>query len=39
MKSFKSYVAQIAEVSAEKEGPRVHKVWCAVDCGVPVNPT
>ena len=18
--------------------PRVHKVWCAVDCGVPVNP-
>ncbi len=38
VKSFKSYVAQIAEVSAEKEGPRVHKVWCAVDCGVPVNP-
>jgi isoquinoline 1-oxidoreductase beta subunit len=38
VKSFGSYVAQIAEVSAGREGPRVHKVWCAVDCGVPVNP-
>jgi isoquinoline 1-oxidoreductase beta subunit len=38
VKSFGSYVAQIAEVSADKEVPRVHKVWCAVDCGVPVNP-
>ncbi|MGD9783962.1 MAG: molybdopterin cofactor-binding domain-containing protein [Hyphomicrobiaceae bacterium] len=38
-KSFKSYVAQIAEVSAGKDGtPRVHKVWCAVDCGIVVNP-
>lgn len=38
-KSFDSYVAQIAEVSigADKH-PRVHKVWCAVDCGVAVNP-
>jgi isoquinoline 1-oxidoreductase beta subunit len=38
VKSFGTYVAEIAEVSAGKEGPRVHKVWCAVDCGVPVNP-
>ena len=39
-KSFSSYVAQVAEVSAgEEDGvPRVHKVWCAVDCGIPVNP-
>lgn len=38
-KSFNSYVAQIAEVSAGPEGvPKVHKVWCAVDCGIPVNP-
>ncbi len=38
-KSFDSYVAQIAEVSRDKHGcPRVHKVWCAVDCGVAVNP-
>jgi len=38
-KSFNSYVAQIAEVSLGRNGePRVHKVWCAVDCGVAVNP-
>jgi isoquinoline 1-oxidoreductase subunit beta len=38
-KSFDSYVAQIAEVSRGPEGlPRVEKVWCAVDCGVAVNP-
>ncbi|MGE3987870.1 molybdopterin cofactor-binding domain-containing protein [Pseudorhodoplanes sp.] len=38
VESFNSYVAQIAEVSDGKDGPRVHKVWCAVDCGVAVNP-
>lgn len=39
VESFGSYVAQIAEVSAgDGDGPRVHKVWCAVDCGVAVNP-
>jgi isoquinoline 1-oxidoreductase beta subunit len=38
-KSFESYVAQIAEVSRGKDGlPKVEKVWCAVDCGVAVNP-
>ncbi|EAU40775.1 Probable oxidoreductase [Fulvimarina pelagi HTCC2506] len=38
-KSFSTYVAEIAEVSiAEDGGPKVHKVWCAVDCGVAVNP-
>jgi isoquinoline 1-oxidoreductase beta subunit len=37
-KSFNTYVAEIAEVSVENGLPRVHKVWCAVDCGVPVNP-
>ena len=37
--SFGSYVAEIAEVSLGEDGrPRVHKVWCAVDCGVVVNP-
>jgi isoquinoline 1-oxidoreductase beta subunit len=36
--SFGSYVAQVAEVSAEDGRPRVHRVWCAVDCGVVVNP-
>jgi isoquinoline 1-oxidoreductase subunit beta len=36
--SFNTYVAQIAEVSDVGGIPRVHKVWCAVDCGVAVNP-
>jgi isoquinoline 1-oxidoreductase subunit beta len=38
VESFGSFVAQIAEVSAGNDGPRVHKVWCAVDCGMAVNP-
>jgi len=37
--SFGSIVAQVAEVSV---GPdkriRVHEVWCAIDCGQPINP-
>jgi len=38
-KSFNTYVAEIAEVSVGLDKiPRVHKVWCAVDCGVAVNP-
>jgi isoquinoline 1-oxidoreductase beta subunit len=37
--SFGSYVAQIAEISLGEDGlPKVHKVFCAVDCGVAVNP-
>jgi isoquinoline 1-oxidoreductase beta subunit len=37
--SFDSYVAQVAEVSVGADGlPKVHKVWCAVDCGIAVNP-
>lgn len=38
-KSFGSYVAQVAEVAAQKDGKfKVVKVTCAVDCGVAVNP-
>jgi len=38
-KSFNTYVAQVAEVTKDAEGgPRVTRVWCAVDCGVAVNP-
>lgn len=38
-KCFRSYVAQIVEVSRDDEGlPRVHKVWCAIDCGMAINP-
>jgi isoquinoline 1-oxidoreductase beta subunit len=39
VKSFGTYVAQITEVSrGEGDKPVVHKVWCAVDCGVAINP-
>ena len=39
VKSFNTYVAQIVEVSRGTTGaPRVHNVWCAVDCGVAINP-
>ena len=38
-KSFGTYVATIAEVGLRPNGlPRVYKVWCAVDCGIAVNP-
>ncbi len=36
--SFQSYVAQVVEISMEKGQPKVHKVTCAIDCGVAVNP-
>jgi isoquinoline 1-oxidoreductase beta subunit len=36
--SFGSVVAQVAEVSLQKEGPRVRRVDCAIDCGTVVNP-
>jgi len=36
--SFSSYVAEVAEVSLENGRPRVHRVVCAVDCGIVVNP-
>ncbi len=38
-RAFSTSVAQIAEVSIGPDGgPRVHKVWCAIDCGMAVNP-
>ena len=37
-KSFGTYVAQVAEVSLERGKPRVHRVVCAVDCGIVINP-
>lgn len=36
--SFGSYVAQVAEVSVEKGQIRVHRVVCAIDCGICINP-
>ena len=36
--SFGSYVAQVAEISITNGKLRVHKVTCAIDCGLAVNP-
>jgi isoquinoline 1-oxidoreductase beta subunit len=36
--SFGSIVAEVAEVSVENGNIRVHKVTCAIDCGICVNP-
>jgi isoquinoline 1-oxidoreductase subunit beta len=37
--SFDSYVAQVVEASVAKNGEvRVHRVVCAVDCGMVINP-
>jgi isoquinoline 1-oxidoreductase beta subunit len=37
--SFGSWIAQVAEVSASKDGTvSVHRVVCAIDCGRVVNP-
>ncbi len=37
--SFHTYVAQVAELSLDKDGsPLVRRVVCAVDCGIAVNP-
>ncbi len=39
VKSFNSYVAEVAEISFRDDGTvKVEKVVCAVDCGIPVNP-
>jgi isoquinoline 1-oxidoreductase subunit beta len=39
--SFKGFAAMVVEVSVDTSsaaGVRVHEVWCAIDCGQPVNP-
>ncbi len=36
--SFGSIVAQVAEVSVDGQRIHVHKICCAIDCGVVVNP-
>ncbi|MBQ5948938.1 xanthine dehydrogenase family protein molybdopterin-binding subunit [Massilia sp. ST3] len=37
-RSFGTTVAQVAEVSVEGKDIRVHRVVCAIDCGIVVNP-
>ncbi len=36
--SHNSYVAEVVDVVVEDDSPRLKKVWCAVDCGIVVNP-
>jgi len=36
--SHNSYVAQVVDVVVENDKPKIQKVWCAVDCGIVVNP-
>ena len=39
--SFKGFAAMVIEISVDASsaaGVRVQQVWCAIDCGVPVNP-
>jgi len=37
--SFLSFVAQVAEISLDEHGHvKIHKVTCAIDCGLAVNP-
>jgi len=36
--SFGSYVAQVAEIAIDGGRLRVHRVVCAIDCGMVVNP-
>jgi len=36
--SFGSFVAQVAEVSVDQGTVKVHRMVCAIDCGLAVNP-
>lgn len=36
---FSSYMAEVVEITMEKDQPRVHRVVAAVDCGQVVNPS
>src|SRR5262250_2987559 len=38
MEAFGSIVGEVAEVSVTNGAIRIHKVWCAVDCGWVINP-
>ncbi len=33
-----SYVAQVVDLKMKDGKPQIQKVWCAVDCGIVVNP-
>jgi isoquinoline 1-oxidoreductase beta subunit len=33
-----SYVAQVMDLTVDGDKPNIDKVWCAVDCGIVINP-
>jgi isoquinoline 1-oxidoreductase beta subunit len=33
-----SYVAQVLDLEMDGDQPKINKVWCAVDCGIVINP-
>jgi isoquinoline 1-oxidoreductase subunit beta len=38
MECYGTHSAVVAEVSMTKDGPKVHKITCVVDCGIVVHP-
>ena len=38
MEGYTSHIAQVAEVSIEPGGLKIHKITCVIDCGQTVNP-
>jgi isoquinoline 1-oxidoreductase subunit beta len=38
MECYGTHSALVAEVSMTKDGPKVHKITCVVDCGIIVHP-
>ncbi len=36
--SFKGFAAHVVEASVENGQPRIHRIVCAIDCGLVVNP-
>ncbi len=38
MEGYGTYMAQVAEIAIENGKVRVHRIYCAADCGMQVNP-
>ncbi len=39
MSGYDTYLAQVAEVSVERNKLKIHRIVCAIDCGQMVNPS
>jgi CO/xanthine dehydrogenase Mo-binding subunit len=38
LEGYMTHIAQVAEISVDADGLKVHKITCVVDCGQMVNP-